>query len=98
LPEPAAPAVSTPADLIVIPARYGSTRLPGKPLLMIAGQTLLERVAAVARAAAEQAGECDVVVATDDQRIADHATSLGLEVVLTAAELDSGSARACAAA
>jgi 3-deoxy-manno-octulosonate cytidylyltransferase (CMP-KDO synthetase) len=98
LPEPRAPAESTPADLIVIPARYASARLPGKPLLKIAGRTLLERVAAVARAAAEQAGECDVVVATDDQRIAEHASALGLEVTLTAAELNSGSARACAAA
>jgi 3-deoxy-manno-octulosonate cytidylyltransferase (CMP-KDO synthetase) len=84
--------------LIVIPARFGSTRLPGKPLLKIAGRTLLERVAAVARAAAQQAGGCDVVVATDDHRIADHAGALGLEVALTGAELDSGSARAYAAA
>lgn len=59
---------------------------------------MLERVAAVARTAAEQAGACDVVVATDNPRIADHAVALGLEVELTATELDSGSARACAAA
>lgn len=98
MPEPRAAAEPLPADLIVVPARFGSTRLPGKPLLKIAGRTLLERVAAVARAAAEQVGGCDVVVATDDQRIAEHAKSLGLEAVLTAAELDSGSARACAAA
>ncbi|HZF83125.1 MAG TPA: 3-deoxy-manno-octulosonate cytidylyltransferase, partial [Burkholderiaceae bacterium] len=39
--------------LIVVPARYGSTRLPGKPLLSIAGRTLLERVHAVASAAAD---------------------------------------------
>lgn len=101
MPEPRGGAEPLPADLpalIVIPARFGSTRLPGKPLLKIAGRTLLERVAAVARAAAEQAGGCEVVVATDDQRIADHAGALGLEVALTAAELDSGSARAFAAA
>ena len=98
MPEPRASAELSPADLIVIPARFGSTRLPGKPLLKIAGRTLLERVAAVARVAAEQAGGCDVVVATDDLRIADHASTLGLDVTLTAAELDSGSARAFAAA
>jgi 3-deoxy-manno-octulosonate cytidylyltransferase (CMP-KDO synthetase) len=85
-------------DLIVVPARFGSTRLPGKPLRTIAGRTLLERVVAVARAAAEQAGRCDVVVATDDSRIADHARSIGAEVAMTEAELDSGSARAFAAA
>lgn len=84
-------------DLIVVPARFGSTRLPGKPLLKIAGRTLLDRVTAVARAAAERAGGCEVVVATDDRRIADHARDLGVDVALTATELDSGSARACAA-
>jgi len=85
-------------DLIVVPARFGSTRLPGKPLLPIAGRTLLERVVAVARSAADIAGRCDVVVATDDLRIAEHAQTLGAEVAMTEATLDSGSARACAAA
>ncbi|BBC71549.1 3-deoxy-manno-octulosonate cytidylyltransferase [Altererythrobacter sp. B11] len=84
--------------LIVVPARYGSTRLPGKPLLPINGRTLLERVTAVARAAAEVAGACEVVVATDDDRIAAHARAIGAEVAMTPAELDSGSSRACAAA
>lgn len=86
------------ADLIVVPARYGSTRLPGKPLLKIAGRTLLERVVAIAREAAAQAGACEVVVATDDVRIADHARDLGVEVALTAPELDSGTSRTYAAA
>ncbi|EJL29234.1 CMP-2-keto-3-deoxyoctulosonic acid synthetase [Novosphingobium sp. AP12] len=87
-----------PTDLIVIPARFGSTRLPGKPLLSIAGRTLLERVVAVGRGAARLAGGCAVVVATDDPRIAAHARDLGVDVAETAAEIDSGSARACAAA
>ena len=87
-----------PPDLIVIPARFGSTRLPGKPLLRIAGRTLLERVVAVGREAARLAGRCEVVVATDDTRIVDHAHALGIEVAMTAAQLDSGSARARAAA
>ena len=59
---------------------------------------MLERVVAVARTAADQAGDCDVVVATDDARIADHARAIGAEVALTQAALDSGSARAHAAA
>jgi 3-deoxy-manno-octulosonate cytidylyltransferase (CMP-KDO synthetase) len=87
-----------PADLIVIPARFGSTRLPGKPLLSIAGRTLLERVVAVGQEAARLAGGCAVVVATDDARIAAHARDLGADVAETAENLDSGSARACAAA
>ncbi|MCY1670981.1 3-deoxy-manno-octulosonate cytidylyltransferase [Novosphingobium sp. SL115] len=87
-----------PADLIVVPARFGSTRLPGKPLLPIAGRTLLERVVAVARAAAADAGHCDVVVATDDARIADHAHAIGACVAMTSADLDSGTMRAHAAA
>jgi 3-deoxy-manno-octulosonate cytidylyltransferase (CMP-KDO synthetase) len=84
--------------LVVIPARHGSTRLPGKPLMFIAGRTLLERVLANANAAARLAGNCDIVVATDDERIADHARELGADVRMTSPDLDSGSARAFAAA
>jgi len=72
--------------------------LPGKPLLPIAGITLLERVAAVARRAAALAGNCDVVVATDDERIAAHAREIGCSAVMTAGDIASGSGRACAAA
>jgi 3-deoxy-manno-octulosonate cytidylyltransferase (CMP-KDO synthetase) len=86
------------SDLIVIPARYGSTRLPGKPLMPIAGRTLLERVWVNAREAARRVGQCAAVVATDDSRIADHAAQLGAEVVLTGGDLNSGSDRARAAA
>lgn len=86
------------STLIVVPARYGSTRLPGKPLLPIAGRTLLERVVAVAKAAAAIAKDCSVVAAVDDERIADHAKAIGVDVVMTDPELDSGSARARAAA
>lgn len=84
-------------DLIVIPARYGSTRLPGKPLIAIAGRTLLSRVVAVAREGARRAGNADVVVATDDARILDHARALGCDAVLTDSAITSGSGRAWAA-
>lgn len=85
-------------DLIVIPARYGSTRLPGKPLHPIAGRLLLERVAAIAIAAARQLGDAEVLVATDDERIAGPARDMGLDVAMTASEISSGSGRALAAA
>jgi len=85
-------------DLIVVPARFGSTRLPGKPLLKLAGKTLLERVVANARQAADAVGNCDLVVATDDDRIADHARAIGTQVAMTSPDLDSGSDRSHAAA
>ncbi|MGB5707093.1 MAG: 3-deoxy-manno-octulosonate cytidylyltransferase, partial [Arenicellales bacterium] len=49
---------------IVIPARYASSRLPGKPLLDIVGKTMIERVVETAK----QSGARSVTVATDDQR------------------------------
>ncbi len=85
-------------DLIVIPARNASTRLPGKPLLKIAGRSLLERVVAIGRAAVAQVGDCQVLVATDDARIADHAAELGIAVAMTSPDLDSGTVRAAHAA
>lgn len=85
-------------DLLVVPARHGSTRLPGKPLVEIAGQTLLARVVALAREGARRIGEIDLVVATDDARVADHARGLGVAVALTDTAIGSGSGRAWAAA
>ncbi|MFE8032406.1 3-deoxy-manno-octulosonate cytidylyltransferase [Thiohalocapsa marina] len=74
---------------VVIPARHGSTRLPGKPLLDIAGKPMIQRV--VERAQASGAGE--VVVATDDQRIRDACESFGIAVEMTASSHRSGSDR-----
>lgn len=85
-------------DLIVIPARFGSKRLPGKPLIPVAGRPLLERVIAAARHAAALAGDVDLVVATDDERVADLARRLDCDVALTSSAISSGSGRACAAA
>jgi 3-deoxy-manno-octulosonate cytidylyltransferase (CMP-KDO synthetase) len=81
--------------VVVIPARWGSTRLPGKPLRPIAGRTLLHRSIAAARAGA---GGAHVLVATDDRRIAAHAAEVGCEAVLTDPAITSGSARALVAA
>lgn len=84
--------------LVVVPARFGSSRLPGKPLVAIAGRTLLERVVDRARRAVALAGDADLLVATDDERIADHARALGCEAVMTDRAIASGSGRAHAAA
>lgn len=73
----------------LIPARYASTRFPGKPLAELAGQTMIQRVVAQAR----QARLARVVVATDDARIADHVREVGGEVVMTRADHPSGTDR-----
>ena len=74
---------------IVIPARYGSTRLPGKALLPIAGKPMVAWV----WERAMDAGASHVIVATDDQRIADEMRSRGAEVVMTRADHVSGTDR-----
>ena len=84
------------SGLLVIPSRWGSTRLTGKPLRCIAGRTLLDRVVDIGRRAAEGLG-ASVVVATDDERIARHAEELDCQAILTPADLPSGSDRVLAA-
>jgi 3-deoxy-manno-octulosonate cytidylyltransferase (CMP-KDO synthetase) len=74
---------------VVIPARYRASRLPGKPLVDIAGQTLIARVWERARASAAS----EVVVATDDERIAAHCREIGADVVITREDHASGSDR-----
>lgn len=74
----------------VIPARYASTRLPGKPLVDIGGKSMVQRVLEQARRCAALA---EVVVATDDARIMDHVLAIGGRAVLTAATHPSGTDR-----
>ena len=74
---------------VVIPARYASSRLPGKVLLPLAGKPMLQWVYERARASA--AGE--VVIATDDTRIADAARGFGATVAMTDASHVSGTDR-----
>jgi len=74
---------------IIIPARFGSTRLAGKPLADVAGKTLIQRVHDCARAS----GAERIVIATDDPRIGDVAKSFGAEVVMTDAAHRSGTDR-----
>jgi 3-deoxy-manno-octulosonate cytidylyltransferase (CMP-KDO synthetase) len=78
----------------VIPARYGSTRFPGKPLALIKGKPMLAWVIEGARKS-RKIGE--LIVATDDERIGEVARSLGIEVVMTDPHLPSGSDRVWAA-
>jgi 3-deoxy-manno-octulosonate cytidylyltransferase (CMP-KDO synthetase) len=75
--------------IVVIPARYGSTRLPGKPLLDIAGQPMIQRVWAQARLSAASR----VIVATDDQRVADVVAGFGGELCMTRPDHESGTDR-----
>lgn len=70
---------------IIIPARYGSTRFPGKPLAMIAGQSMLSRVIDLARRAVQGIDDIQIAVATDDERIIDHAKELGTQAIMTGA-------------
>lgn len=84
-------------SLIIIPARFGSTRFPGKPLAKIAGKTLLQRVCEAAQLAAQQLPNVDVLVATDDDRIIQHANELGVQAVHTPESCPTGTDRAIAA-
>jgi 3-deoxy-manno-octulosonate cytidylyltransferase (CMP-KDO synthetase) len=77
-------------SVICIPARYGSTRLPGKPLLDIAGKPLIQWVYDAARRStlAEE-----VLIATDDERIQKRCEQFGAEVVMTSPDCRSGTDR-----
>lgn len=74
---------------VAIPARFGSTRLPGKPLLTLVGKPMIAHV--VARAL--DAGAAEVVVATDDERVAQAATEAGADVFMSRVEHASGTDR-----
>ncbi len=78
---------------IVIPARYGSTRFPGKPLALLNGKTVLERVIHIAREAAEKMGNSSVLVATEDPRILEHALKNKTQAILTSEHCRTGTDR-----
>ena len=80
----------SPATVAIIPARYGSTRLPGKALADIAGRPMVWHVAERARRAR---GIARVIVATDDVRIRDAVAGSGVEVALTSPDHPSGTDR-----
>lgn len=74
----------------IIPARYASTRFPGKPLCIIDGKSMIRRVY-------EQSSACslltDLLVATDDERIEKHVKDFGGQVIITSGSIKSGTER-----
>lgn len=77
------------ATHVVIPARYGSSRFPGKPLANIAGKAMILHV--IDRAV--ESGISDVIVATDDQRIFDVVSAAGASAIMTSTDHESGTDR-----
>lgn len=76
--------------LVVIPARYNSGRFPGKPLALIAGISMIERVWRIAVGAV---GQQNVIVATEDIRIHDHVLGFGGRAVITSQQCRNGTER-----
>lgn len=76
--------------VVVIPARYGSTRLPGKPLVQLAGKPMIQRVYERAKLA-KQANQ--VIVATDDERIVKAVEAFGGEARMTRTDHRTGTER-----
>lgn len=74
----------------IIPARYASTRFPGKPLVDIAGKSMIQRVYERAKKCAQLS---EVIVATDDDRIFEHVQSFGGKAVMTSSNHQSGTDR-----
>ena len=67
---------------IIIPARFASTRLPGKPLIDICGKTMIERVWRNAKKSQAR----DIIIATDDERIQSHAINFGAKICMTSSK------------
>ena len=76
-------------NIIIIPARYQSTRFPGKPLVDIAGKSMIQRTYEQAKKTKAQ----KVIIATDDKRIFNHCQEFNAEVVMTSFEHQTGTDR-----
>ena len=74
---------------VIIPSRYASSRLPGKPLLEIAGKPLVQHVFEAAKASHAER----IIIATDDERILDVAEKINAEVIMTSSQHNSGTDR-----
>ncbi len=75
--------------VVVIPSRYASSRLPGKPLLELDGKAMIQHV----YERGTESGATEVVIATDDDRIADAAESFGATICMTGVDHQSGTER-----
>jgi 3-deoxy-manno-octulosonate cytidylyltransferase (CMP-KDO synthetase) len=84
--------------VIMIPARYGSTRFPGKPLEKIAGISMLRHVFNIAEKAAKSLKDVVVYITTDDKRISHHALTFTQNVIMTKSACLTGSSRVFSAA
>ncbi|MGH7837201.1 MAG: 3-deoxy-manno-octulosonate cytidylyltransferase, partial [Candidatus Binataceae bacterium] len=84
------PTSATPNVLVVIPARYASTRFPGKPLALIAGRPMIQHVVEQVRRASRVSG---IVVATEDERVVKAAAEFGAEAILTRSDHRTGTDR-----
>lgn len=74
----------------IIPARFASTRFPGKPLIDLAGKSMIQRVY---EQCLQSKSLADVIIATDDDRIFSHAQDIGAKVVMTSSDHQSGTDR-----
>ena len=82
---------------IAIPARYGSTRFPGKPLAVINGKTMLQRVYEIAQIAAAAYDNISIFITTEDRRIVTHCEELGAPCITTPPSCPTGSDRVLSA-
>ncbi len=83
---------------IIIPARFGSTRFPGKPLVSLGGRSMLSRVVDVARQSTQKLRNVTLAVATEDARIEAHCAEIGIQCVMTSDACKTGSDRVLEAA
>lgn len=79
--------------VLVIPSRYASTRLPGKPLRLIAGKPMIQHVFERAQEAASTLNFDEIIIATDDERIQETCESFGATVCMTSSKHETGSDR-----
>ena len=79
--------------VLVIPSRYASTRLPGKPLRLIAGKPMIQHVFERAKEAAAELNFSEIIIATDDDRIKATCEAFGASVCMTSSEHETGSDR-----
>ena len=79
--------------VLVIPSRYASTRLPGKPLRLIAGKPMIQHVFERAQDACNEVGFDEIIIATDDERIQKTCEEFGAKVCMTSTKHETGSDR-----